>query len=152
MVGNIVIEDGALRFRLVNQNCPKRTLNYNKRTWFGLLSMALEHGWNPMGAAHPEWWLLPGGDLFDGPGDQPLCGYTGETHTLVLFEDALNLADALETAVQAYEPEWIRFQEWGEVSLAGVALWGQKVLPSLGAMDCLVAFCRQGAFQIQHLE
>jgi hypothetical protein len=105
-----------------------------------------------MGTAHPEWWLIPGGDLFDSGGVPPLCGYIGESHSLVLFEDALNLADALEKAILAYEPEWKLFREWGEVSLAGVALSVQKILPSLGAMDCLITFCRQGAFQIQHLE
>jgi hypothetical protein len=120
-----------------------------KRTWYDLLETALENGWNPLGVARPDWWMLPGEDLFGEPGELPGDGYTGEKHGLVLFEDALNLADALERAIADYEPEWTRFQEWGGVALSGVTLSIEKAIPSLGAMGCLVDFCRMGAFHIQ---
>ncbi len=136
-----------MSFRLVNQRCPSKTLAVNKVTWYGLLETALENGWNPLGAAQPEWWLELGE-----PDELSGDGYVGERQGLILFEDALNLADALERAIAAYEPEWTPYQEWGGVTLAGVALPAKKAIPSLGAMCCLVDFCRMGAFHLHPLQ
>ena len=133
-------------FRLTNQSYPKKTLRLNRPTWYGILDLAVENGWNPMGTAHPEWWLLPGEETLAGDGPSR-GGYTGEPLGLVLLEDALNLADALEQALLAYEPEWQRFRVWGEKPLQG----DRGGVPSLGAMSCLVVFCRIGSFHIEHL-
>ena len=131
---------------MTNQSYPKKTLRLNRPTWYGILDLAVENGWNPMGTAHPEWWLLPGEEALAGGG--PSRGsYTGGPLGLVLLEDALNLADALEQALLAYEPEWQRFRVWGEIPRLG----DRGGLPSLGAMSCLVDFCRMGSFHIEHL-
>ena len=150
MMTNIYIEVIGLGFRLINHNCPSKTLHLNRPTWFGILDLAVENGWNPMGTAYPEWWLQPIDDLgWYGPNPG---GYTGQLPGLVLLEDALNLADALEQALVTYEPGWQRFQDWGGISLQGAMLPEVQDSPSLGAMSCLVDFCRLGPFHIEPLQ
>ena len=115
--------------------------------WYGILDIAEEQGWNPLGTVHPEWWLFPGRS---GTGSglefrEMLAGcYIGEEIRLVLIEDALNLADALARSSQEYEPEWTRFETAGEDTLrAG------RSKPSLGAILLVEEFCRLGAFSIE---
>ena len=140
-------------YRFANQNNPKKTLWLSSSTWFSLLDTAEQHGWNPMGTVYPEWWMVPEGiypareyeyfQLLDG-------SYTGAETRLVMLEDALNLADALERAISAYEPRWTRFQEWGQVSLSGVFLPVKNARPSLGALSYMLDLCRLGAFCIEN--
>lgn len=134
--------------RLINRDCTNRTLTLSKRTWFGLLEIGLVHGWNPLGAVHADGWLEA--ENFFHPADEPGWGYSGEDHRLVLFEDALNLADALEAASLDFEPEWEHYLDWGEATLSGSARLVTRSGPSLGSMLALVEFCRLGPFQIQH--
>ena len=152
MMLNTNVEVNGLGFRLVNQNSPSKTLHINRPTWFGILDMAVEHGWCPMGTAEPDWWMKSGEDLSFLHGETCCGGYTDGSRGLVLLEDALNLADALENAIVDYEPEWLRFEEWGGISYSGALFPSRLGTPSLGALSCLMDFCRMGPFQIEHLQ
>ena len=116
--------------------------------WYGILDIAEEQGWNPLGTVHPEWWLFPGRS---GTGSglefrEMLAGsYIGEEIRLVLIEDVLNLADAPARSSQEYEPEWTRFEAAAEDALAGQS----RSKPSLGAILLVEEFCRLGAFSIE---
>lgn len=64
---------------------------------------------------------------------------------LVLFEDALNLVEALDRAYQAYEPVKVPASyflfEPEEPAL--------RLRPSLGALAAAIEICRQGSFSIE---
>lgn len=64
---------------------------------------------------------------------------------LVLFEDALNLVDALDRAYQAYEPVKVPASyflfEPDDPAL--------RLRPSLGALAAAIEICRQGSFSIE---
>jgi len=141
-----------LAYRFTNQNNPAKTIRVSSPTWFGILDMAEEQGWNPLGTVHPEGWLFPGRPM-SGPGlefREMLAGsYIGEEIRLVLIEDALNLADALVQASLAYEPIWTRFEAFEEAALAEASRRGRGAIPSLGAILYMEAFCRLGAFSIE---
>jgi hypothetical protein len=127
------------------------TIQLNTRTWYAVLDLAEQHGWNPMGTVQPEWlagvadWL---GSALPQPVDLTPDGYTPEVSRMVLLEDALNLADALERAFLAYEPRGhngfslVERTEWDD--------WlGNGTRPAVGVILVLVDFLRAGAFRIE---
>ncbi len=120
----------------------------SSRAWYSMLDMAEEHGWNPMGAVHPDWPMLSDG-LYHGEYDTLGWNYTGVEPRLVMLDDSLNLADALERAGEVYEPVYVRYQELGGISLAGFPLARADHRPGLGTLECMVEFCRLGAFLIE---
>ena len=103
-----------------------------------------EHPWTGdegmFSARHPEALIetyLPYGN---GQGT-----WLAETRRLVLFEDALNLVDALDRAYQAYEPLRVP---------ANYFLFEPedprlRLRPSLGALAAAIDVCRQGSFSIE---
>lgn len=140
-----------MSFRLSGEHETLPTLQLNTRTWYQVLDLAEEHGWNPMGTVQPEWlagvadWL---GSQLPDPVDASSDGYTPEVSRMVLLEDALNMADALERAFLAYEPRGRNGH-----SLAHRTEWddwfGNGSHPAVGVIVVLVEFLRAGAFRIE---
>ncbi len=134
-----------MALRLRNENDPQKSLILTLDAWFGLLDQAEQFGWNPMGTVLPGLWLSPVTDPY---------GYDirvdgGDTsQRLVLFEDALNLADALEAAFLEYEP----------VPLPASFFYFDSPestfnrAPGIGAFVELIDFCRTGSFWIEHYQ
>lgn len=138
-----------MSFRLVNQNNPDKTLGINKQTWYGILDLAEEHGWNPMGTIQPGWGeeADPIQDPWSYESQLALSGgYTEDEVSLVLFEDALNFADALEHAFIVYEPEWTWLYYFDDNPFAMPA---KQFKPGIGAISLVVDFCREGTFYIE---
>ncbi len=138
-----------LSYRLVNQNNPEKTLGINRQTWYGILDLAEEHGWNPMGTVQPEW-QAEAGDFYDPWAYERQPGlngsYTEDPVSLVLFEDALNFADALENAFSVYEPEWTWLYCFEDNPFT---LPARQFKPSIGAISLVMDFCREGTFYIE---
>ena len=132
--------------RLKNQNDAQMTLSLTTDTWFNLLDLAEEHGWNPMGTALPDRW--PGfepdvGDYYFDNGDN--WNGAGSGDRLVLLEDALNLADALEEAFMVLEPVYVPASFFYFEPLDPT----NHRRPGLGALLAAIDFCRLGAFWIE---
>lgn len=135
-------------FTLRNQREPTRILNLTRTAWYGLLDLADLYGWNPLGVSTSNGWQ----DL-----DIPWDGYDNEitltglpenpsgNGRLVILEDALNLADALEQAFFEYEPlrvpaSYYLFEPENEYL---------RNRPSIGAISAVIEFCRLGAFWLE---
>lgn len=133
-----------MSFRLRNQKNPALTLTLSAQAWFGVLELAQAYDWIPMGT------------VFAGleqtraiPGEEDPWGwdYTPEDIRLVLLEDALNLADALQRAYHDQEPG----EAWYSAGLfmQTLAAPPDEFQPAIGVIQQTLAFCRQGAFLIE---
>jgi hypothetical protein len=133
-----------LPLRLINERDPDRTLSITNETWLGIVDLAEEYGWNPVGAIFPGQWveLEPffSGGHYERPGNGNHDG-----SRLVVFEDALNLADALETAFLAYEPSFMP----ASFFLFEPRDWRVNLKPSIGAIQAVLELCHKGAFWIE---
>lgn len=130
-----------MSLRLKNQQDPKKTLGLNKETWARMLEMAEEYGWNPLGTIQPD---RVAGEP-DPAGYDPSSWSDGSSAgRLVLFEDALNLADALERAFLEHEP--------GPVEQDSLPARTSPTAQPLGIGVIIAAleFCRDGAFWIEN--
>ncbi|MCU0489541.1 MAG: hypothetical protein MUE67_11400 [Anaerolineales bacterium] len=133
---------------LRNQRQPSRILNLTHTAWFGILELADLYGWTPIGSLVFDDWQ----DL-----EIPLDGYDYELSAfgspdepadlgrLVILEDALNLADALDQAFFEYEPlrvppSYYLFEPASELL---------RNRPSIGAIAEVIEFCRLGAFWVE---
>ena len=138
-----------MHYRLVNQDDPNITLGLTTITWYRILEKAQDYGWNPMGTILPQWEAgYPDLSGFSGLNDR-YGEYWSAGGRLVLFEDALNMADALELAVVDYEPAYIP-------SLAYYTMFNENggkngSQPGLGAMQKVIDLCRMGTFQIERV-
>ena len=136
-------------YRLSNQEDPRVTFGLTSSTWYGILELAEENGWNPMGTMPPD--PDDAGMALAGMGPLDVNhwygAYWGDEGGLVLFEDALNLADALERALLNYEPQYIPslhyYTIFGENSSAN------GTQPSLGAIQGIIDLCYLGIFKIE---
>lgn len=145
----VLFWNDQLRYRLSNNHNPAIKLWLTSSTWYGILELAEEYGWNPMGTipSNPEdnGMILAGlglGDAQDWSGN-----YWSEHQSLVLLEDALNLADSLELATLNYEPQYIP-------SLYYFTIFGENngsngTQPSLGAIQGVIDLCSLGMFKIE---
>jgi hypothetical protein len=145
-------------FRLRNEHDPEHTLSITSDTWFGVLDLAGEYGWNPMGTVIPGQWddleaALAGYFLekpfywhhhYYGNGNGK-NGHTLEDRRMVAYDDALNLADALDHAFLEYEPLRVPATYY----LFEPRERGWTLRPSIGAIIELVNFCRSGGFWIE---
>lgn len=139
-----------MSFRLSNQNDPNVNLRISNQAWFGILELAEAHGWNPMGTILPGWWYEVQAILAGySPDDMDVWegSYTGRAGRLVMLEDALNLADALERAFLEYEPEFTHMIP--EAPPAGMVVALDQSRPSIGALAAVADLCRSGAFWIE---
>lgn len=135
-----------MSLRLRNDNNPKKTLGMSREAWCRILELAEDFGWNPVGTILPAWYQVePDFSGYD-PHSWNGANVTGDGR-LVLLEDALNLADALERAFLEYEPE--RTPVTAEISVTGRVELVTQLQPSLGAITAVVDFSRQGAFWIE---
>jgi hypothetical protein len=135
-------------YRLKNEKDPNNAIHLTSETWYSILDLAEEYGWNPMGA------VLPG--QFQEYEYSSAGSYLGVTLNLywnggsddgrlVVFEDALNMADALDQAFMEYEPlrvpaSYFIFEPYDQAI---------PVRPSLGALSAVIEICRTGAFWIE---
>lgn len=136
-----------MSYRIANQKNTNRTLRLNNEAWYSLLDLAEVYGWNPMGTVLSE--AMSGGDPMPGwygPDELWLGSYTDENIRLVLWEDALNLADALERAFLEYEPVFVHMVPEGPLELCRT---GDYVLPSIGVLLEVMELCREGAFWVE---
>jgi hypothetical protein len=132
-------------FRLRNENDPGRIVRMNNWTWFDILDLAFKHGWNPRGTVTPERLELAG---FVNPKEEIWSGeYWGNQARLVLLEDALNLAEALEQAFIQLEPVRLPSLHPFYLGLANGESNGRP--PAVGVIQILIRFCQQGAFLIE---
>ena len=133
-------------FRLSNNDNPNVPFGITSSTWYGILELAEENGWNPMGTMPPD--REDAGMVLAGMGSYDAYHWNGEYWDddggLVLFEDALNLADALELAILNYEPQYIP-------SLHYYTIFGDNngTQPSLGAIQGIIDLCYLGIFKIE---
>jgi hypothetical protein len=135
-------------FTLRSQRDPSRVLHLTLQAWYGILDLADLYGWAPFRAL----WLGDWQDI-----DIPWQGYELEptptglvedeagSGRLVILEDALNLADALEQAFFEYESQrvpasYYLFEPENETL---------RNRPSIGAITAVIDFCRLGAFWIE---
>jgi hypothetical protein len=119
------------------------------RTWYGSLELAEEYGWTPMGTVLPEWEVqVPVLEVFGMDSQELWVGdYWTDHGSLVLFEDALNIADALDKAFLDYEP--VRLPSLHEFFLNFDYRHTNGRRPNIGVIEVLTDFCRSGAFYIE---
>jgi len=146
LVGGVYLVSLKLR----NEDNPTKTLSMSNETWFSILELAEVYGWNPLGTLTPEWWLQlepvqSGYDPYDRDGR--VDEEDENDRKLVVLEDALNLADALELAFLEYEPE--RVPAFTQVSLTALAEPEGRTRPSIGAISAVIDICRLGPFLIE---
>jgi hypothetical protein len=141
-----------MSFRLSNQNYPDQALYMSTSAWFDIISLAEDHGWNPMGPVNDAWTVglvgeypelsLERPDLWNG-------SYSGNEGSLVVLDDALNLADALERAFHESDPhpslEYIPGYENSGDQTDG------SLHAGIGVIQIVKEFCYKGAFWIEHL-
>jgi hypothetical protein len=133
-----------LLYCLTNERDPRRVLYLTAETWDGIVTLAEAFGWFPVNDA-----IL--GTHFTAK--IPLAGYYldiplsraedfGSERSLVVTEDALNLAEALERAFLAYEPSFMPVHYWffseREVE--------KNLPPAIGAIDAVINLSRLGSF------
>lgn len=119
----------------------------SKAAWYDILDLAEAYGWNPLGTVPDEWYshaLDLHGDSFD---EQDRWYTNSDGARLVLLEDALNLADALERAFLADEPPGSSYSP--ENTPPGRADPLSRLQPGIGAISAVLDFCRLGAFWIE---
>lgn len=135
-------------YQLRNDKYPDNTINLTRESWYGILDMAETYGWNPMGA------VLPGQYDHYEPSSAgyylgtPLSLYWNggsQDGRLVVFEDALNLADALDRAFMEYEPVRVPASYFLFEPLDR----SFQSRPSIGALAAVIEICRCGAFWIE---
>jgi hypothetical protein len=122
-------------------------LNLALSAWWGILELALDYDWHPLGAAVPG--IIHGEVHMESyyP-DHALEGWESAHNghsRLVLLEDALNLADALEQAFRQYEH--VRLP--ASYFLFEPADSALRLRPGIGALLAVIDFCRSGAFWVQ---
>ena len=140
-----------MSFKLVNDQDDKRTVSLNNESWYSILDLAEIYGWNAMGTVLPEWLhgSLPAvGWGWQSPEEWELWegSYTDEEKRLVLFEDALNLADALERAFLD-ERELVPMEL--EITDSGRVIPFTRQRPGVGVMMAVLELSRMGAFWIE---
>jgi hypothetical protein len=136
--------DGIVSFRLRNQKNSALTLTLSAQAWFGVLELAQAYDWNPMGTISSD---LVNAHAIPGEEDPWGWDYTPEETRLVLLEDALNLADALQRAYHDEEPG----EAWYSAGffMQSLAAPPDEFQPAIGVIQQTLAFCRQGAFLIE---
>jgi hypothetical protein len=137
-------------YQLRNDKYPDNTICLTREAWYGILDMAEEYGWNPMGAVLPgqfeAYELSPFGTYLGRPLNLYWNGGSNDGR-LVVIEDALNLADALERAFLEYEPVRVPASYFLFEPLDG----SMPSRPSIGALSAVIDICRTGAFWIEPL-
>ena len=132
---------------LRNQRNPKLHLILTAETWVGILDLAIAYKWNALGTVLPGYWHSLEYSLGDYLPEELDAQVVTENVAarLVILEDALNLADALEQAFLDYEPRRLS----ASTLLFAIEDPAVDRRPSIGAIAETGAFCRLGAFWIE---
>jgi hypothetical protein len=135
-----------LPIRLTSQKDAAQILIVTDSAWYALLDLAEEYGWNPYGPMLPGQWdslefdlsgYTPGEELFSYPEE------SGTRRHLVVLDDAVNLAEALERAFMDYEPQRVP---------ASFYLFTPEIQESavgLGVLRAVIELGTQGAFWLE---
>lgn len=141
-----------MSFRLSNQNYPDQALYMSTSAWFDIINLAEDFGWNPMGPVNDAWTV----GLVDGYPETGLGktdywpgSYTGEEGSLVVLDDALNLADALERAFFETDPQPSLEYLPGYENNGGQT--DGSLHAGIGVIQIVKEFCHLGAFWIERL-
>lgn len=157
IMGHSLTEGLLMSVRLRSENDYSNTLCLNSRAWQSMLDLAGAYGWSPLGTVRPD--VLSGLLSFDREIEEnaddnnrlasglALGSYSPRTDRMVLLEDALNLADALERAFLERDPR--RRHPAGIVYLSDWEAGPGDVLPGMSVMHAVVEMCRQGPFWIE---
>ena len=136
-----------MSYRLVNQHDNQRTVTLNNQAWFGVLELAEDYGWRPLGTLIPDRFDLAG--FFSGDPSQWYGDYWSDGERLVLMDDALNMGDALEQAYLDYEP--IRSESLHLfTAYSGIGILNRPQ-PGIGIVKIMANFCLNGAFFIDKI-
>jgi hypothetical protein len=141
-----------MSFRLSNQNHPDQALSVTNGAWFDIISLAEDYGWNPLGPVNEDWTL----GIVDGFSEISLNepgfwagSYTGEDGSLVLLDDALNLADALERAFIESDPQ--PSLDYLPGYAGGMGQTNGSLRAGIGVILAVKDFCYRGAFWFERL-
>lgn len=141
-----------MSFRLSNQNYPDQALFMSTSAWFDIISLAEDYGWKPMGPVNDAWTVGLVGEYPELSLERPdlwIASYTGDEGSLVVLDDALNLADALDRAFMESNPqpnlEYLPGYENGQGETEG------SLHAGIGVIQIVKEFCHQGAFWIERL-
>jgi hypothetical protein len=146
-----VVKENAVSYYFTNQKRPSRTLALTHGAWTGALTLAESYGWRSFSPVYPGQGLAHSSWLAGSYLGVPLISPEDDVEsarTLMLTEDALSLADAIERAYLAYEPVRLPVAYF---LFADDALEA-RLVPGLGVMAELIDFCRMGAFWIDPYE
>ena len=137
-----------MSFLLCNHNDHTRRIGLSNFTWYGILQMAEDNGWIPMGTVNDHQSVIsdPAPLVFMELPDWLPGEYWDDETRLVLFEDALNLADALEIALTQYKPQFLPCLS--VFALQDSLFNGSGSQPSIGALRLIADFCLLGSFSI----
>lgn len=139
-----------MSFRLRNQNFPDQVLCMTNGAWFDIISLAEDYGWNPMGAVNEELTLGLVGGFSEISLDRPdfrAGSYTAENGSLVLMDDALNLADALERAFIESDPQ--PSLDYLPIYTDGWEQTNGSLRAGIGVILAVKDFCQLGAFSFE---
>jgi hypothetical protein len=135
-------------YQLRNDKYPDHSICLTQEAWYGILDLAEEYGWNPIGAVLPGQFenseLSPAGYYLGTPLNLYWNGGS-EDGRLVVIEDALNMADALERAFMEYEPVRVPASYFLFEPLEQPF----PLRPSIGALAAVIDICSNGAFWIE---
>lgn len=142
-----------MTYRLLSQRDPTKIIELKRWAWFGLLDLAEQNGWNPMGTVLEHSYrtqekALDLENSYDGSGWNG--GYTEGGMHLVIIEDALNLGDALDRAFLQLEPT--RSLNKDNDLFAGIFGAERSPVPGIGVIEAVADLCMNGAFYITYRE
>ena len=136
-----------MSYQLTNQRDPEQSIRLSNQAWYGILELAEDYGWRPLGTILPERYGSAS-VFFDEDPSQWYGDYWSDGERLVILEDALNLGDALEEAYLDYEP--IRLSSLHGFSWNGFHQMIDRPLPAIGIVKIMSDFCLLGAFSIDN--
>jgi hypothetical protein len=129
-------------YLLRNQRDPNSFVILTQETWLGVLDLAEAYGWKPWGTILPGNWPA----LEYSMGTYLPLSDDGEPGELVILDDAMNLADALETAFLEYEPRRLK----ATTLLYAIEDPAVDMRPSIGAINAVFELSKLGAFWIEN--
>jgi hypothetical protein len=136
-----------MSYQLTNQRDPEQTIRLSNQAWYGILELAEDYGWRPLGTILPQRYGTAG-IFYDDP-SQWYGDYWSVGERLVVIDDALNMGDALNKAYIDYEP--IRQATLHAFSNDGGMGIINRPQPGIGIVKIMAEFCHSGAFFIERI-
>lgn len=129
-------------YLLRNQRDPNSLVILTQDAWLAVLDLAEAYGWKPWGTILPGHWAA----LEYSMGNYLPLSEDGEPGELVILEDALSLAEALEVAFLEYEPRRVK----SSTLLFAIEDPAVDLRPSIGAISAVLELSKLGAFWIEN--